>query len=111
MKKVCAWCNKDMGEIEPFNDISVTHGICKECLQAKKAETNKMSEKNYSQFVADYTNMIDNKIHEIASRCKHDYDKLETVNPKDPNTVCITCSCGEVIEMPINEFVKMVVEH
>lgn len=32
MKRVCAWCGKDMGEIEPLDDDSITHGICDDCL-------------------------------------------------------------------------------
>jgi len=31
MKRVCAWCGKDMGEKEPLDDDSVTHAICKDC--------------------------------------------------------------------------------
>ena len=27
----CAWCGKYMGEKEPYEDKSVTHGICPEC--------------------------------------------------------------------------------
>jgi|GEM_PF-4672443 len=27
----CAWCGKYLGEKEPFEDKSVTHGICPEC--------------------------------------------------------------------------------
>ena len=27
----CAWCGKHMGEKEPYEDKSVTHGICPEC--------------------------------------------------------------------------------
>ena len=27
----CAWCGKYMGEKEPYEDKSVTHGICSEC--------------------------------------------------------------------------------
>ena len=34
MKSQCAWCSADMGEKEPFDDNSVTHGICPSC--AKK---------------------------------------------------------------------------
>ena len=34
MKVVCSWCTKDLGEKEPLNDNSVSHGICKPC--AKK---------------------------------------------------------------------------
>ena len=36
MKRVCAWCGKDMGEKEPLEDTSVTHTICEDC--AKKLE-------------------------------------------------------------------------
>jgi len=27
----CAWCGKYLGEKEPYEDKSVTHGICPEC--------------------------------------------------------------------------------
>lgn len=27
----CAWCGKDMGEKPPYEDKSITHGICDEC--------------------------------------------------------------------------------
>lgn len=33
MKVVCAWCGKDMGEKEPFDDESTTHGMCPECYE------------------------------------------------------------------------------
>ena len=29
----CAWCGKDMGEKPPYEDKSVTHSICEECLK------------------------------------------------------------------------------
>jgi len=32
MKIKCSWCGKAMGEKEPLDDQSTTHGICKECL-------------------------------------------------------------------------------
>ena len=28
---VCAWCGKPLGEKEPYDDKSVTHGICEAC--------------------------------------------------------------------------------
>jgi len=31
MKRVCAWCGKDMGEREPLEDKSITHGMCEDC--------------------------------------------------------------------------------
>ncbi len=31
MIRVCAWCKKVIGEKEPFEDKSVTHGICQDC--------------------------------------------------------------------------------
>ena len=31
MKRVCAWCNADLGEREPLDDLRVTHGICGVC--------------------------------------------------------------------------------
>ncbi len=38
MKVVCAWCGKDMGEKEPLDDPSVTHGICQECYHKQRSE-------------------------------------------------------------------------
>jgi len=31
MEKVCAWCGKDLGEIEGKGQTGTTHGICQEC--------------------------------------------------------------------------------
>lgn len=42
MKKVCAWCKKDCGEVEPFEDGSITHGICNECREKSPEELNTM---------------------------------------------------------------------
>ena len=33
MIRVCAWCGKAMGEREPMEDKSITHGICPECYE------------------------------------------------------------------------------
>lgn len=33
MRIVCAWCGNDMGEKPPYEDKSVTHGICQECVK------------------------------------------------------------------------------
>lgn len=27
----CAWCNVILGEKEPFNDPTISHGICQVC--------------------------------------------------------------------------------
>jgi hypothetical protein len=29
---ICAWCGCDMGQKEPINDVSKTHGICPPCV-------------------------------------------------------------------------------
>jgi len=36
MKRLCAWCGKNMGEKEPLDDKRATHGLCDKC--AKKLE-------------------------------------------------------------------------
>lgn len=35
---MCAWCGEVLGEKEPLDDKSLTHGICKPCADALKAE-------------------------------------------------------------------------
>ena len=33
MKRVCAWCNLEMGSVETVStDHRISHGICKHCL-------------------------------------------------------------------------------
>lgn len=38
MKIVCAWCQKDMGEREPFDDPITSHGICPACFEIEIKE-------------------------------------------------------------------------
>jgi hypothetical protein len=33
MVRVCAWCQKYLGSIEPFANPSVSHGICSDCVE------------------------------------------------------------------------------
>jgi hypothetical protein len=32
MVRVCAWCQKYLGSMEPFHDPKVSHGICEDCV-------------------------------------------------------------------------------
>lgn len=38
MEISCAWCKRHMGEKEPLEDRSVTHGICPPCGDESMAE-------------------------------------------------------------------------
>ena len=38
MIRICAWCKKVMGVVEPATDGRVTHGICPTCLERAKAD-------------------------------------------------------------------------
>jgi len=29
---ICGWCKELLGEKEPFEDVSITHGICPDCM-------------------------------------------------------------------------------
>lgn len=31
MKVICAWCGRGIGEKWPYNDNSISHGMCREC--------------------------------------------------------------------------------
>jgi hypothetical protein len=33
MKIVCAWCQTEMGDKEPFEDSAVSHTICRGCTE------------------------------------------------------------------------------
>lgn len=33
MKKRCAWCRQDQGEVPPYEDTRYTDGICPACLE------------------------------------------------------------------------------
>jgi len=43
MKRVCAWCNKNMGEKPPYEDTSETHGMCDECLESEMKKQDECS--------------------------------------------------------------------
>lgn len=45
MKIICAWDGKEMGEKPPYENKSITHGICAECL----AKMQKEVDEYYSQ--------------------------------------------------------------
>ncbi len=45
MKIICSWCKKVMGEKEPFDDPSVTHGRCMACL-SKQGKTHAATQKS-----------------------------------------------------------------
>ena len=38
MIRFCKWCEQYMGEKAPFDDKSITHGICVECAERIRAE-------------------------------------------------------------------------
>lgn len=38
MKRICAWCGKDMGKVEPYEDKASTHGMCEACRQKMENE-------------------------------------------------------------------------
>jgi len=31
MRVICAWCNRPMGEKEPYEDETISHGMCGKC--------------------------------------------------------------------------------
>ncbi len=41
MKRACAWCNRDMGEVEsaPGTERDITHGICPDCISNLRFQT------------------------------------------------------------------------
>ncbi len=54
MKIVCAWCpdgspTKDMGESEPLDDDSVSHGICASCLEKQNAKLDELKKRRREQ--------------------------------------------------------------
>ena len=42
MRRVCAWCNRGMGEKEPVEDKDITHGMCLFCLLHFKRTVKKL---------------------------------------------------------------------
>jgi hypothetical protein len=33
MVRVCAWCQRYLGSMEPFHDPTISHGICSDCVE------------------------------------------------------------------------------
>ena len=46
MSRKCAWCRRCMGETPPFDDHTVTHGICLVCQQRYLEEAASCGEAN-----------------------------------------------------------------
>lgn len=38
MKRVCAWCEKRLPDVEPLDDERLTHGMCEKCAKRIKEE-------------------------------------------------------------------------
>jgi hypothetical protein len=38
MKRICAWCDSQMAEVEPLDDQRTTHGMCDTCFATAKAD-------------------------------------------------------------------------
>lgn len=36
MIRICAWCGANLGETEPYEDDSTTHGICEPCFAQRR---------------------------------------------------------------------------
>ena len=58
MNIVCAWCNTQMGEREPLDDKSETHGICKPCLRNLMREQNAVAIKKSADRLVIATSQI-----------------------------------------------------
>jgi len=44
VKKICAWCGKDMGEKPSLDDDRISHGICPECVERELEEIGSLDE-------------------------------------------------------------------
>lgn len=44
MKVVCAWCKKDLGEKEPLEEKTVSHGMCEECYSSITAHMGELAD-------------------------------------------------------------------
>jgi len=49
MRRICAWGGKDLGEREPLEDNSITHGICVECKDKEIAKMKADREKDNAE--------------------------------------------------------------
>ena len=45
MIRQCAWCLVMQGEVAPFKDKSITHGICKKCQKDMTKKIEQMEQK------------------------------------------------------------------
>lgn len=42
MKIICSWCKKTIGEKEPYDDPSITHAKCTDCLNTQEKEDKRL---------------------------------------------------------------------
>ena len=47
MFRWCSYCQTFIGESKPFEDFSLTHGICKYCLKSVKNHSYQLTELTY----------------------------------------------------------------
>ncbi|MDO8556862.1 MAG: hypothetical protein Q7R98_00130 [Candidatus Jorgensenbacteria bacterium] len=63
MKRVCSFCEKDLGETEPKKE-GITHGMCDECFEKSPEERNQMAreimEKGRTEALAKKSNLTEN---------------------------------------------------
>jgi len=50
MKIICSWCGTQLGEKEPFEDQSISHAKCEECLK----KTGQKVEARFASAIAKY---------------------------------------------------------
>jgi len=49
MRRICAWCGKNLKEKWPYDDDSITHTICEECAAREEEDLIKEEEKKKNE--------------------------------------------------------------
>ena len=47
MKIVCSWCHKQIKEVEPLEDLTISHGICLVCAEKVREDLKKLKGESY----------------------------------------------------------------
>lgn len=59
MKRICAWCNLNMGEVEPLESDESTHSICETCEKEVNYEIDAIEQGTYENLSwLEHTNCV-----------------------------------------------------
>lgn len=84
MIRWCAGCQKYMGEVAPFEDFSLTHGLCEKCVQEYKNKTYSFEK---SKIIVLFYRKVFDKIHVMKEDIEYILKEAKELNIQDEDLI------------------------